>query len=309
MKKIALIRCFCTSQEKEEFLIENIKKLRSHQFDIALASVLPLSLRLTSLSDYSFYTKDNLILNWPEKAIAFWADFFHKNKYFRLITCTEDYGFAVLNTLQQISQIFINYNYDYFYHLEYDTVLDNVGYFLDNPDDDLIFSSQRDETIWRTGTHLMILNKDNLQKLISEISKEKYLKHNPSGDAYSFLYEIVQKYNWNIVPNITVKDKFFHFQNIDFFNLSKNEEIKFFVIKDIGSEESVKILFYGFEDAKNIKIQIENIQNEYIINSVDIIDLKFLPNENKTVKIFFKENEYDISLKIKQIKNNSIQFF
>jgi len=305
MKKLALIRAFCTSEEKENFLLENIKKLKSHNFDIAVISVLPISKKIMEASDYCFYTKENPVLYWPEKAIFFW--FLEKNKNFCLSSCIEDYGFAVLKTIRTACEIFLNFDYEYFYHFEYDTILENLDFYLENPSDKLMFGSERENTIWPTGTHLFILDKINSIKLISEISKENYLKHNSSGDAYSFLYEIVKKFNWPIAE-IKVKDKFYHFGDTNLFNQSETDEFKFFIIKNIIKQESVKIMFYDFDESKKIAIEVDGFKIYKNINSLDIFDLEFLPYEEKKVKLHYKNKTYDISEKITKIKNNAVQF-
>lgn len=309
MKKLALIRSYCNNEEKEKFLINNIKKLKNFNFDIAVISFLPLSEEIVKICDFVFFSKENPVLYWPEKAITFWQ-FFHQNHtHFKLSTCVEDYGYAVLNQIKKASEIFSNYEYDYYYHLEYDTILTReLEYYLNNPCDKLMFPSKRDDTIWNVGSHFMILNKDNLLKLSSLILKEDYLNHNPSGDAYSFLLNLSKIIN---IPkaNILVEDQFFHFKDKNFFNHSLTKDFKFFILKKITTKETVKIVFYECKIEKLIKIQIDDQIIEKNVKQVEIVDLNFFPEENKKVQLIYDDYVFDLSSMIDGIKNNTIEIF
>ena len=64
-EKVALISSFCDSKEKLDVLKSNIKELKQLAFDVIVISPLTLPKEIVSICDYFFYTKDNLILEWP----------------------------------------------------------------------------------------------------------------------------------------------------------------------------------------------------------------------------------------------------
>ena len=72
MKKIALISTFCDNQEKLNLLKENITKIKSFDVDVMVISPLKLDDETIELSDYLIYTKENPVLNWPEKSYFQW---------------------------------------------------------------------------------------------------------------------------------------------------------------------------------------------------------------------------------------------
>jgi len=308
MKKIALIRSYCNNEEKENFLIENIKKLKNFNFDIAIMSILPISKKIMEVSDYCFVSKDNPILFWPEKAIQFFQEIYEKNQRFTLSVCVEDYGYSVLHQIKKISEIFLSYDYDYYYHLEYDTILtEKIDFFLKNPAQKLMFSSKRNETVWKTGSHLMIFNKENLENFISFISKESYLSNDCHYDAYAFLHDIQKKIRAPI-SEITIEDKFFHYSNKNLFSCINSKFLKVFIIKNIISTETVKLFFYHLEAGKTVKIKVDDLIIEKTIQPADIIDLKCLPSDKKKVNLIYENENFDISEEIHSVKNN-VMFF
>ena len=73
-KKVALISSFCDSKEKLDVLQSNIKQLKQLAFDVIVISPLTLPKEIVSICDYFFYTKDNLILEWPINVQMYWSE-------------------------------------------------------------------------------------------------------------------------------------------------------------------------------------------------------------------------------------------
>jgi len=303
-KKVALISTFCDTQEKLDVLEKNIKTVKQHGLDAIVISPLSLPEYITKLCDYVFFTKDNLILDWPIKAMRFWSNIIVENTPHEISVTRPDYGFAGLTQVKQLSNIALNFDYDQFYHMIYDLKIDeNVIEGFTSNKDCSIYPSKRDEDFWEASLHYMIFNRENLKEFVSYISLENYLK--TSDEALEWLRNLKKVFPYHS-ETIPVEDEIFYYKNIDFFNYSPTDKFKFYIEKNHQSP-SVRLLFYGLESEKNIKVQVGNIVNEISINNFKFVDLGFSSDNCQNVILEVDSIEYDITEIIKKVKHNTVK--
>ena len=115
MKKIALISSFCDTQDKIELLIKNVKKIKSLEIDVMVISPLKLTDELINLCDYFLYTKENAVLNWPEKAYFQWWGGTFNGININMTMTYPDYGYAALLQFKRIADLALSMGYDIFF--------------------------------------------------------------------------------------------------------------------------------------------------------------------------------------------------
>ena len=91
MKKLALINSYCDTWEKLTILLQNVTKLKSLGIDSLVYSPVPLPREVTDKLDYVILTKENPIINWPERGIIHWS---HVTPNHKTILILPDYGWA-----------------------------------------------------------------------------------------------------------------------------------------------------------------------------------------------------------------------
>ena len=305
-KKVALISTFCDTQEKLDVLEKNIKIVKEHGLDTIVISPLSLPESITKISDYVFITKDNPVLDWPRRAMRAWVNVNINGEPRKISRTYPDYGFAGLTQVKQLSDIALSFDYDQFYHMIYDLKIDeNVIEGFNSNKDCSIYPSKRDNIIWAVGLHYMIFNRENLKEFTSQITLENYLGVK-DADAFEWLHNLR-----NIVPykieSTPVEDEIYYYENIDFFNYSPTDKFKFFIEKNDETLSSIKLLFYGLNGDKEIKIKVgDNDTNNVVVTQNKLIDLGFNKTNYQTVLLEMDSVEYDITEIIKNVKHNSI---
>ena len=303
--KVALISSFCDNQEKMDVLEKNIKIVKSHNLDVIVISPFNLPEYLTKQCDYFLITKDNPILDWPTRAMYAWRGLNVNGTKYVMAKTYPDYGFAGLTQIKQLSQIALGLDYNQFYHMIYDIKIDeNVIEGFHSNRTNSVYPSKRKDDIWPVGLHYLIFNKENLKNLISYINLESYLsvKH---GDAFAVLHSLQNKLNYTI-EKTPIEDEIYYYENIDFFNCSPIEEIKFFIENDDEKLESIKILFYDVVGEKEIKVKIGETETTHTISSFYLIDLGFNKFNLPPVTIEVDNINYDITEIIKKIKHSCL---
>ncbi len=76
-KKLAIISSFCNDEEKVEVLYQNLLKLKEIGIDTLVLgpNFIPLPSRITELTDYFFYTKENPLLKPPLRSYSPWREY------------------------------------------------------------------------------------------------------------------------------------------------------------------------------------------------------------------------------------------
>lgn len=306
MKKVALISSFCDTQEKLNVLNKNIEVVKNIGVDVILISPIFLPESTTSLCDYYFQTKDNLVLDWPIKSMFIWREIYLNNVKYKMTKTYGDYGWAGLNQVKQLSEIALLFDYDQFFHMIYDIKIDdNVLEGFNSNRVCNVYPSKRGGDIWQVGLHFMIFNRENLNRLISNIRLDSYLALKGS-DAFVWLHELQKIFPYVNEP-IPVEDEIYYYDGFDFFNYSPIKELPFFIIKDDETLENIKLFFYSVNEEQSINIEIEGEYIDDNITNYKIINLGFNKLNPKNVKIIYKNNEYDITDVIGKIKHNTFR--
>lgn len=305
MKKIALISTYCDNKNKVDILLKNINKLKELGLDVLIISPIILPKDVIEKADYCFFTKDNPVLDWPEKAMFTWVELTHNDKIIKLTKTYADYGWAGLHQVKKMSEIALTMDYDVFYHFIYDIVIDdNVIEGINSPRTCSVYPSKRDNIVWDVGLHFMIFDRKNLAEFISYINLESYLSAK-GGDAFVWLHHLKNTFNYT-QETVPVFDEIYYYDGYDFFNVSPIEGLKFFIEKNDETDESIKLFFYDNEAPKEIYISINNNIQRNIIKKFDIIDLGFNKFNIPEVLVYCNNTYYDLTEIITKIKHNTL---
>ena len=307
MKKVALISTYCDTQEKLDVLEKNIDNIKKLSIDVIVISPIFLPQYIQTKCDYFFLTKDNPVLEWPQKAMQAWKNILINGKSITITRVYADYGWAGLSQVKKLSELALALDYDYFYHMIYDlkfneTVIDG----LNGKGECDIYSSKRKDTIWDVGLHFMVFNRENLQKFIPHITLENYLTAE-RGDAFVWLHKLRETFPYNIIQK-PVEDEIYYYENSDFFNFSPIAELPFFIIKDDEQLDSIKLLLYLSIEHIPFQIRIDNIIMDEVSKNFKIIDLGFNKLSPKSVQLIYNETVFDITDTINKLKHSTFKF-
>jgi len=305
VKKIALIGSFCDTPRKIEVLDQNISIIKSYGIDVMLISPFPLPEEILKKCDYFFLTKDNIVLDWPVRAYSWWRSFIHDGKTYVLANTCPDYGFAGLYQVKQMSDIAMTLDYDQFFHLIYDTKIDEtvIEGFKSNKRKS-VFPSRRENAVWPIGLHYIILDKENLKNLSSEINLNSYVALPEGADAFNVITNVADKYNFDIEENY-IEDWIFYHEGADFINCSNIPDLKFFIERNPISDSTVKLVFYELSEDLKVFLEIDDSRQEIELEYLKVVDLGFLPNQIPShIWIEIKEQRYNIRDLIYKVKNS-----
>jgi hypothetical protein len=180
---------------------------------------------------------------------------------------------------------------------------DNVIEGLKSEKNCSVYPSKRNDIVWAVGLHYMIFDRENLKKFISKITLDNYLNVK-DVDAFQWLHQLRNSVPYTI-ESTPVEDMIYFYENMDFFNYSPTEKIKFFIEKNDETQDSIKLLFYDIENEIPIKIRLGDTIIEETLQNYRIIDLGFNSTNYQNVVIEIDHVEYDITQKIKEVKHNA----
>ena len=309
-EKVALISSFCDSKEKLDVLKSNVKELKQLAFDVIVISPLTLPKEIVSICDYFFYTKDNLILEWPMNVQMYlFEKETSKEKPLTFVATNKDYGWAGLSHVKKLTDIALLFDYKHFYYMIYDIDIDqNVLSVLNSPKDNWIGSFERDGVRVNSSLHLMVFDRENAKRMNNLVSLESYIEflydRNQNGSTEAFVNTVKEKLQ-SESPDFFIKDKIFVYR--DFFNHSPDDRVKFFVKKDSNNIMSgLKIFFYANEGLNKIKLIINDKESEVDISCDSIVDLGVNFLELRSARLLINKEQVDILKSIKSIKYASI---
>lgn len=299
MKKIALISTFCDTEKKQNVLKTNILKLKELGVDVMAISPIPISQDIVDICDYFFFTKENPILKWPERANSFWWK--NTNKYNKEIIIhrdIDDYGWAALHQTKKLSEFALTYDYDIFYHTIYDVDMSNelindivnnvynTTYHRINPKD------STDQ--WNITLHFISFDRNNLFQFSQKIKKEDYLKIN--GFAEEFAEEILKDIPMT-KSSFPIKDliRYIDADDENTFNYSQDKNYSIFFSNHLNI---FSFVLYDIKEG-NLKILINNKE---IYNIENLVPKRFNKDNldiNSFIVIF-----NDISIEYIDIINN-----
>jgi len=236
--------------------------------------------------------------------MRFFSTVFIDNVSYEISRTYPDYGFAGLTQVKQLSEIALNFEYDQFYHIIYDLKIDEnvIEGFLSNKDCN-IYPSKRGNDFWEAGLHYMIFNRENLKEFISHITLENYLSISHL-EALGWLLNLKSVFPYKS-ESTPVEDEIFYYEGFEFFNYSPTDKFKFFIEKNF--QNPIKLLFYGLDNEKDIKIKVNDFVLETTIDNFKLIDLKINNDNCQTVILEVDSIEYDITEIIKKVKHNTIK--
>lgn len=285
MKKLVLISSYCDSDDKKTILKENLIKYKELGLDTLLISPLKLENEIIDLCDYYFYTKENPILCWPERAYTHWL-IIHLNEE-KCITIHRghcDYGWAALYQTKKLFQLGLDLDYDMFIHTIYDLDIDDyVCEKLKTEERNMIFT-RRDpnntDFLWDATLHLLIVNREGAEKIENSITREVYV--NSDGFAEGHVLKWKNEYGF-ISSEEPIKDKIFYWEGYNHFDYSLNPNYKVFFAKNDDLNRNFSILVYDIQTLETVDVFLNNEKLSYeksnynlIRTEVDFFDVKDL---------------------------------
>lgn len=307
MKKIILISSHCEDQEKKNVLIHNIKKLKKNDFDIILYSTINLENEIVDLCDYYIFSKINPILKYPLKGMGAWRHFHIKDEIYSITHIFDDYGWAGLTQYKNMLSLVRNLDYDVIYLMIYDIELTDILIdVLKNNEKTLFFPSKHKNKNkqWEVGSHLMCLNKKDIDIFLDESTLEKYLE-NDNNYLEKFIEEIQTKHNWK-VSNVIVEDLINRFKK-PFEKKTLLNKTKVYFINDLN-KNIFGFLFYDVIVDFNVKLIVNNtvdiqyIEKDTIIFCEKPINKLLLEIDGNEINFTEKINQYTQNL-FKKINN------
>jgi hypothetical protein len=306
-KQIVLISSYCDSQDKINVLYSNIKKIKDNGFDVAVISPVVLSTEIISLSDYVFFTKENPVLDWPVHAMYGWKEFVVGENIVRIWETYPDYGWAGLTHVKRLGEIFLNYQYETYAYIIYDSLLgeDHFSIIRDGHEG-IVFPSKRGGEIWKVGLHLMIFDKEMLKRVLRRINIQDYLSYK-GFDAFAFLHNHIVKPLQLEIAKSPIEDEIFYYESKDILNHSKHNGIQYFISSPDEYTEEIKIFFYNFNETIEIELIVNTDSNVYNVSHGDIISTGLLKGQIYFLGLKYSQVEIDLTKKLEQIKNSAIE--
>jgi len=305
-KKIALISSFCDTEQKIDVLNRNLDIVKNLGIDIMVISPFSLPKYIEDKCDYFFKTKDNPVLDWPERSMFDWIKVYIDNEIYQLSRTYPDYGWAGLFQVKQLSEIALLLKYEQFFHMIYDLKInENVLNGLKSEKKCNIYPSKRDNEIWKVGLHFMIFDKKNLSRFVSNIHLDGYLNMH-GGHAFKWLENLYTIFPYNI-EEIPVEDEIYFHEGKDFYNYSPTKEFSMFVVKDDELKDNIKLLFYNVLESKKYIMRVNGLNIEIEIKNYTIFDLGVKDTQVQNVEIVDGNIIYDITKTINQIKHNTLR--
>ena len=302
-KRLVMISSYCDTEEKINVLINNIKTIKSHNLDVMLNSPLPLPSNVINMCDFYIQTKENPLLNWPEKSVMSWAKYDGKDREIMVKRSVIDYGWAALYQTKKLSEYALSFDYERYYHIVYDLVIDEMVISTFLSDEKCNFFPFHEHKV---SLHLIALNKENLLNFSQHITFESYVSFNCIVE--NWLYDIIINSNLDYkISNTKVEDSILYYQGIDLFNYSDIDGLIFFISKDVALNDDVCLYFYDHEEKINVLITIDGVEHNHLISNRDIINLGFKPDNIKKVIITYNGIVLDITEKINNIIHNVIE--
>jgi hypothetical protein len=302
-KRIVLISSYCDTKEKIDILINTIKTIKSYNLDVMVNSPLPLPSDVINMCDFYIQTKENPLLYWPQKSVMSWVRNTDKGKEIVIKRALIDYGWAALYQTKKLSEYALTYDYDRYYHIIYDTEIDNtvVSTFLSDKKCNFYPFHEH-----KVSLHLIALDRENLLKFSNLITFDSYLKFNCIVE--NWLYDTLIKSNMDYKIELEKIDDLILFHKDDnLFDYSDINGLVFFIVKDVVHNDEVCLYFYNNKEKINVLINVDGVESSYYISNRDIINLGFKPYDIKNVLISYDGISSDITDKIKNIIHNVIE--
>lgn len=325
-RKIVLISSFCDTDEKKEVLKENLEIIKNLGLETILISpnFLPIDDEIVRLSDFTYFTKENPILKYPERNYSHWFEMnLNDGRVLTLHRHFADYGWAALYQTKKLSQIALSYDYDIFYHMVYDLEIN-----------DLILDELKGEEVnfvhprinprnlnqrWDATLHFMVFDRKMMEKIQNEISLTEYRSTN--GFAEDEVIKWTKKLGIKISEH-PIKDRIYYWGDSNFFDYSPFADFKLFVSKnppiDIWLKnkdyykakltENFRIVFYDFERDLEIKLKLNNLEFKLKPKKWEFIEIPISSQEVNEFTIEYRDEKKDFSKNYSEIILNQIYY-
>jgi hypothetical protein len=301
--RVVLINSFCDKQNKLDILEKNIKIIKSNNLDVILLSPINLPQYIIDLCDVFIQTKENPITKWPEKTMfEYWA-YCMDNKFYELHLGKPDYGWASLYQTKKLSQIALTYEYDYFFHIIYDTIIDDylINTFL-TEEKCVLFPCNKGFSV---GIFFMGFNRNSLDLFQKMITKDLYYKNH---DVAETLLCNMSKVLPCKIENYVTSDEIYFFENLDLFNYSNNDDFKFFLHKrTLADDDTAKIFFYDLTKSYNVTVEVNNNIIDTVITNHYLMDLQIHHDDVFSLSITYNGNKQNLIHLYNNISHNKIR--
>jgi hypothetical protein len=300
-KRVVLINSYCDNQEKINILETNINKIKSNSLDVILLSPIELPTKIINLCDFYFQTKENPVTIWPNKTMFEFWNFCMDNIKYELYLGKPDYGWAALYQMKKLSQIGLTFDYEYYFHIIYDTIIDDflLNVFLTD-DNCILFPSYKG---FEVGSYFLGFNKKSLKIFENLITEEVYYKNH---DVVETLLTTMSKVLPCKIENYMTEDQIYYYSNQDLFNYSNFNSFKFFIHKRTLSDDVAKIFFYDMLNPCVININVNNTTIEKTIRNHMLVDLGLHHDAVNKLSITHNGVEQNLILQYNNISHNKI---
>jgi len=300
-KRVVLINSFCDKQNKIDVLEKNIKLIKSNNLDVILLSPINLPEYIIDLCHVFIQTKENPVTKWPGKTMfEIWGYSMYGKKYV-LYLGKPDYGWASFYQIKKLSQIGLTYNYDYFFHIIYDTIIDDylLNTFLTN-EKCILFPSNKGFDV---GGFFMGFDRDSLIIFEKIITEDVYYKNH---DVAEKILSNMSKILPCKIDTHTTKDEIYYYENVDLFNYSNFNSFKFFIHKRTLSDDTVKIFFYDMYEEFDICVEVNELSINQKISNHFLMDLGIHHDNVNNLSISFNNVNQNLISQYKNISHNKI---
>ena len=279
MKKLFLISSFCDNEEKIEVLNDNIVKIKELGYDILLISPIDLPVHLTNKLDFYFKTKENPVSTIEEKTYIHWTQITDE---YRLERFFPEYGWAALYQNKKLSQIGLTFDYDIYYHIIYDTKINEglINQINSNVFNQYYSNKSTNGDVNEFSLHFIPLNREGLINFEKFLNKNEY---NSSDDlTHDYMLKWVNKHKIN-KNDFIVEEHINYYTDINFFSIYNGDEVNIFFEKYELNQQTNKIVFYDIK-TKHVTITInDNIIIEDVIEKIPLETNLFVKDIEKIV--------------------------
>lgn len=305
MKKIFLISSYCDNQEKKKVLSQNIKKIKELGFDVLLLSPIPLNNEITNLCDFYFQTNENPVTSIEEKTYIHWSIIQNKSgdKY-RLERFFPEYGWAALYQNKKLSQIGLSFDYDIYYHIIYDTNLNDglINEINSNIVNTYYSNKSTNGDINEFSLHFIPLNKEGMVIFEKFLDKNKYISSHDL--THDFMLKWVKE-NEIKKSNFIVDEHINFYTDINFFSIYDGDECNVFFEKFELNQEKNKFICY---DLKTNDIEIIVNGNLFFNDIIEKVPLEtnLYTDEIKKIEVRIGDTIHDCTENYNKVGRNKI---
>jgi hypothetical protein len=287
MKKLALINSYCDTWEKLTILLQNVKKLKELGIDSLVYSPVPLPREITDQIDYVILTKENPVINWPERGMIHWSN----HPKFKIQLITPDYGWASIYQYKKMMEYGSTLDYNYYFWLLYDLNIDSVvESTLLNPHNKLFFKSPKSKSS-KVGGIFASFSKENINKIYPLLDKQDYIETCKRQIAEYYVEVICDKIKGEI-SNHETTDLVYEHNNLSFNVLNENYPFKLAL-----DNSQYKFAFYDLPlEPLSITFVINKLHYDFTVSRENpIIQLDLNINHLKTILFYYNNTPLNLT--------------